>query len=301
MRGRLPPRQPIIKSFHRAVESLPSWILTAERMDIPMIIERCGLDPIIVMPRFTGDPPSTGAMRLVDCDVCNAPCWENQDIRRERHRFPESPAVCTNCGSARLRQELDPWKVTSTPHLWITEASSPPASHRFCPPKNPVSSTTFVHKPTGCLWTSPHLGNQASAWVQHLRAKVIDTPPWHAWLLHASPRAKIYIIDRPQDLDRLATLYPCRADYPFLGIDFESMSSSFDAIHVTAQGIAATRFRWGDPHLPNLDGWNTESTLWLTWCFNRIEYLGELTFDAADHVDEVPPTPTPHRAKVPSC
>lgn len=64
-------------------------------------------------------------------------------------------------------------------------------------------------------------------------------------------------------------------------LDFERLKEDYDCIHLTGKGEAETRFPWmglgsgkQDYKSASLCGWDCESTCWLTFPFDKIEYIG---------------------------
>lgn len=141
----------------------------------------------------------------------------------------------------------------------------------------PVTNSDRNHrKPrvgTG-LWTSTWLGaEQTSAWATHEQAK-----GRYSFLLTPTADARIATIDNLADLKRLLKGYRRKAfgQYSYLEefdyLDYAHMSQDFDALHLTVQGQRKTRLT-----IPDLYGWDVESTLWFRWCFAHVQRIDALT------------------------
>lgn len=57
----------------------------------------------------------------------------------------------------------------------------------------------------------------------------------------------------------------------------EAIAKKYDAVHLTSEGQWRTRHS-----TPNLYGWDCESTLWLRWKFEKVEYIGEMGYMRAE-------------------
>ena len=131
-------------------------------------------------------------------------------------------------------------------------------------------------KPQGGLWTSSYHVEKGSYWVEWCRGESFRIPEegkWQSWLLMPRPDAPIAIIDSIYDLQTILRAYTCAVGGGGWGgsgtIDFEKMAMQFSAIHLTDRGQEATRNT-----IPNLYGWDMESTLWLDWAFSDVQDLG---------------------------
>jgi len=162
---------------------------------------------------------------------------------------------------------------TLGPQLWINR--HPPRASSF---NVVVNDHGFRVKPQGGLWTSTYSDEIGSGWVEWCLAEDFRVPQhfrWHGWLLTPPWDARVYEIDSYADLRRLAESEFGMPEGPGYfpafggcGIDFEKMSQSYDAIHLTEAGQWATRL--SHPH--TLYGWDCESTLWLhyPWAWAEI-------------------------------
>ena len=79
------------------------------------------------------------------------------------------------------------------------------------------------------------------------------------------PQVRIYLIETPDDLDRLVAGFPLPVEHPMrrTAPDWEAMAASgWDAVYVSAAGLTANaeRFPTGEPSLAR---WDCPSVLWL--------------------------------------
>ena len=127
------------------------------------------------------------------------------------------------------------------------------------------------NKPEGGLWTSTYRPEtQDSAWVEW--RSIYLSPPDHKawWLLTPTPAARILTIDTLDDFIALlavAAMRGSRCRTP----DFERLSHDYDGLHLTEQGQRQTHSPY--PYPDDLNGWDSECTLWFRWCFVTSERL----------------------------
>lgn len=188
------------------------------------------------------------------------------------------------------------------PQIWVNnDNGDPPAAelHR------PVSQPYRLTKPTGGMWTST-LGEE-QGWLGWLKDEGYgDAKPgdrWHVaskWKLTVRPDATIYEIDSLADLVRLIELYPSENTHPMFDrhVEWLAVAEDFDGVHLTAAGQWRTRMPLRSDEgvkilieanaekkltsladfsglnremLPDLYGWDCESTLWFNWAFDSVE------------------------------
>lgn len=147
-------------------------------------------------------------------------------------------------------------------------------------------------KPIGGLWTSTYDSVTGSAWVRWCFAEdwcIPDDEMWNCTLLHPAT-CRVLEIDTFEDLVTALQRYG-RPDAPLLesgysstkclgfrppikdNLDFERISEDYDAIHLTDRGQGETRLT-----IPNLYGWDCESTVWFRPKFEKIEHIGHRRF-----------------------
>lgn len=156
-------------------------------------------------------------------------------------------------------------------HLSDAEALRPeviPVCNIEINPTKPAPGTGF--------WTSTWLEKQQSSawipWCTRTSPRRIENKYW--FVLNPAPNARVATINGLANLERLLHTYrrvfTGRRAYltEFGYLDFERLAQNFDAIHLTAQGQRETRLT-----IPNLYGWDVESTLWLRWCFTEVQRI----------------------------
>jgi hypothetical protein len=132
-----------------------------------------------------------------------------------------------------------------------------------------IVNKKFFCKPLGGFWVSSYLGPaRISAWREWC---VSDMPHWivdvDLYKVVINPDAHIYEIDTQADLVSLHNRYP--ANYGFgKYLNFEAIARNYDGIHLTEDGQWATRYGSGI----NLYGWDLESTVLFTKCFEFEPY-----------------------------
>lgn len=160
--------------------------------------------------------------------------------------------------------------------LWLG-TREPDAAH-FAPVTNDPHG--IILKPRGGLWTSSYdAETRMSEWLAWCYDNMPGWANRRAWVLTPAPDARVYTINGVADLKHLCARYateelmrlrqlnrfPAIAEmYPPL--DFASVATDYDAIHLTSGGEARTRLS-----TPSLYGWDCESTVWLRWAFMDVQ------------------------------
>lgn len=158
-----------------------------------------------------------------------------------------------------------------------------------------INRQTFFNKPLGGLWTSTYLGVEyGSNWVQWCLANDYQKNDGKekSWIIYPKENVNIITINSWDDLTNL--MLDCRINtvgssissssirghfnaHPdfshFDCLDYEKLATMYDGIRLTERGQRETRFG-----TPNLYTWDCESTLWLHWSFDQVEYLGEIEY-----------------------
>jgi hypothetical protein len=174
-----------------------------------------------------------------------------------------------------MGKRVEDYIVTNvSPQLFVKSNRQPPSEKRFVPPENSPCST----KPFGGLWTSSYDEQWGSDWVQWCLSENFKSNPFDSWLLIPKSSARVYVID---SLAALQTLLDYRgvewklssAAFSEIGPDFKTLAEEIDGIQLTQEGQWETRFS-----RPGLYGWDCESTLWLRWAFESVQYLGGKTW-----------------------
>jgi len=154
-----------------------------------------------------------------------------------------------------------------------------PDHPRLRPSRRTLAHAIFC-KPDDGLWTSSWRGPRAgSDWVQWCLLEGVGVPDggrWRAHRLRVAPTARVYTIDRLDDLVALVERYPSANPWG-LGQQWPSwtdVAQDFDGVHLTRAGQARTRFSFPT----SLYGWDVESTVWFRWAFAGVIDLGERAF-----------------------
>jgi hypothetical protein len=99
--------------------------------------------------------------------------------------------------------------------------------------------------------------------------------PWYEWEIQPEPEAKVLEITCAREWTQLVTQYQ-RSGSGFIYPDWVAVSADFDAVHLTARGVAAVQ-GFCFPTSRGLTApvyWDVESTLWLRWCFSSTTLTG---------------------------
>ena len=134
-----------------------------------------------------------------------------------------------------------------------------------------------LSKPREGFWTSTFDLEYASGWVRYCVAYRYNDPFELHWIvLGVATSARVAVIDSAADLTRLINRYP-RMLRGRRGLDFERLSSDYDAVHLTHRGYLTTRGRRPGPALI---GWDCESALWFRWAFTERHHVQPYLKDA---------------------
>ncbi|KRT93078.1 hypothetical protein AB447_203860 [Bacillus glycinifermentans] len=140
----------------------------------------------------------------------------------------------------------------------------------------PIKNRIEISKAEGGIWTSTYHKENGSDWIQvYDLIKGIPEEGLDGWLLIPSMDARVYTVSTLADLLWLHEKYEQKnAGVPdfIKSLDFEKMTDDFDAIHLTKEGQQQTRHS----RPVNLWGWDSESTHWFRWCFEKVEYIGKV-------------------------
>ena len=125
---------------------------------------------------------------------------------------------------------------------------------KFNPQRFNTIKNRYWCKPEGGFWASPidsEYGWKNWCKSEDFRLSKLKTN------FRFSITGRIYVIDSLKDLTRLPFTAP-HSEYVFITgyPDFEKIALEYDAIHLTTNGEAETRYS-----TPNLYGWDCESVL----------------------------------------
>ena len=164
-------------------------------------------------------------------------------------------------------------------------------NHRLVPEAFPApENSARSGKPaagTG-LWSSTH-SKGTSEWIEWCIGEDFQVPHdgvWHVAILDPCRTAKVLCIDNLEDLKRIIACYLISGDKWRLHLDWERMArDGYHGVHLSSEGESATRFS-----TPDLYGWDCESTVWLAWAFEHIEYTTIKTKPEKEKRHELPRT-----------
>lgn len=147
----------------------------------------------------------------------------------------------------------------------------------------PVTNAPYCMKPNGGIWTSTFDPEYVCSWHRWCVSEMPDWINGKSIYTLEPVSAKVYVIDCRTDLLQLTNKYGLLKrlggsnGWRIFGLDFESMvRDGIDAVHLTEAGEWQTRYGGGMYSLNdwNLYGWDCESTIWLKWCFQKVEFFG---------------------------
>jgi hypothetical protein len=134
-------------------------------------------------------------------------------------------------------------------------------------------------KPRSALWTTTALGGPSSGWVTYLRiGEDGRPPPYRQWRLEVLPSARVYEVHSPEAWRSLCLEYPGDVHSGLLLPDWHAVAHHWEGVHLsvggllTAQRVTAS----GSGRRTRLDGWDSESTVWLRWAFAGAERLPDV-------------------------
>lgn len=186
-------------------------------------------------------------------------------LRKDAHRLVSSPAA-------------EGWfaDIQRTQQVWISPASSAeaPDPSRFVPNLSPFGGDT--PKPRAALWTATTVGSMPGGWSLYLRiGEDGRPPPYRLWRLEALPSARVFEIHGPDDWRALCLRYPGETREGRLLPDWQAVARDWDGVHLSIGGLLTTQKVVVDAggRRAQLDGWDSESTVWLRWSFGLVERL----------------------------
>lgn len=187
--------------------------------------------------------------------------------------------------------------VTLKTQLWM--GNEGPSPEKIQPVTNDFESRVIC-KPKGGFWTStysPEIGSDWYQWVVGIGS--VRDPETSSYYLLQPKEAKVLVVDDLESLRSLFTAYsisamPWLEEIPLLkeqlkglrfdprSLDFEEIAKTYDAIHLTHEGMAATKSYLHRDDAPGfvrelgmlaLRAWDCETVLWLRWKFGGITQI----------------------------
>lgn len=130
------------------------------------------------------------------------------------------------------------------------------------------------------LHTSSSSGGYLGMWgsyVDLFSDDVLWHRPWSAWKLLTSGPPVVAQVTGAQDWTALVQQHGVAAG-EFIHPDWASMTSQYDAVHVTPAAVCAIEgfALRGSSGILRPTYWSVESTLWLRWCFESVEPIADV-------------------------
>lgn len=133
----------------------------------------------------------------------------------------------------------------------------------------PVENPDWTVKPLGGFWTSSETAEGESAWTEWCRREEWwNSSHRHMWRLTPIDNGEVLEVT---SIDDLQPYFQLGQGMPT--IDWEEVMNDYLGVHLTRDGVANTRFT--EPQVPDLYGWDCETTYWREWAFDDKEYLGD--------------------------
>lgn len=120
----------------------------------------------------------------------------------------------------------------------------------------PITNREYFNKPLGGFWTSPV--DSEHSWFSYVMDSGMEWPLDQCIFLKAKEESKVLIINSMSDIKDLPTINDELSSKKL--IDYEALVNHYDAIWLTAEGEANTRYTNTDM---NLYGWDCETFLFL--------------------------------------
>ncbi|WP_336769700.1 hypothetical protein [Bacillus bombysepticus] len=143
-----------------------------------------------------------------------------------------------------------------------------------------ITNNFEINKPLGGFWTSTFINEQVgSEWVK--LSKNIYTKynsATRVFALAVSKDAKVAHVESMDDYEELLKKYRLEMDDPILAsisifsnlIDFELLSRDYDGFRISQRAVSIAK---GSLKYISLGAYDSESTVWFRWCFDKVEEL----------------------------
>jgi hypothetical protein len=156
------------------------------------------------------------------------------------------------------------------------------------PSSPPTEWELYAQKPVA-EYSSTAVGDTCAILIamEHHAGDFYPTYPIRRYHLRASPAARIYEVDGPQAWHHLATRYPALDEEGRTVPDWGLVANDWDAVHLSLGGLLTAQLVRveGPGGFTELQGWDSEQTTWMRWCFDEVERLPNLA--------EIPEAPVP--------
>ena len=157
------------------------------------------------------------------------------------------------------------------------------------PSSPPTGWELYAQKPEGAEYSSTAVGDTCAILIamEHHAGDFYPAYPIRRYHLRASPTARVYEVDGPQAWHHLAIGYPALDEEGRTVPDWGLVAADWDAVHLSLGGLLTAQLVRveGPDGFTELQGWDSELTTWLRWCFDEVERLPDLA--------EIPEAPVP--------
>jgi hypothetical protein len=133
-------------------------------------------------------------------------------------------------------------------------------------------------KPRSALWTTTSLG-RTSGWVAYLRiGEDGRPPPYRQWRLEVLNSARVYEVHSAEAWRALCLEYPGETHNGLLLPDWRAVAQDWEGVHLSVGGLLTAERVTTSGFGPRtqLNGWDSESTVWLRWAFAGAERLPDI-------------------------
>jgi hypothetical protein len=191
-------------------------------------------------------------------------------------------------------------ETTLKTQLWM--GNEEPSPDKIRPIRNDVEAAVIC-KPKGGLWTSTYSPEFGSDWYQYLTGVgCVRDPETSSYYLLQPKEARVLVVDGLESLRSLFETYGISAmpwlEIPALkehlnkltinprSLDFEEIAETYDAIHLTRKGLAATKSYLHRDDASSIirelgavgmRAWDCETVLWLRWKFSGVTQVAKET------------------------
>lgn len=169
---------------------------------------------------------------------------------------------------------------------WVSREGKEPSPDAFVTPKSPLNNwERYAQKSGSGLYTSTIFNGEPSALTaadQGIPDLYFDGPHT-SWRLNVKTEARVYEITGPLQWHELCERYPGVGEDGRIVPDWSAVADDWDGVHLTLGGLLTSHLVQidSDEGWSKLWGWDVEQTLWLRWCFDRVERMEERPLTAS--------------------
>lgn len=162
----------------------------------------------------------------------------------------------------------------------LREDDDPVTPANLVTPSSPPSGWELYAQKPWAKYSSTVAGDTCAilAAMLHHAGDFYWEPPIRRTRLRATPPARVFEVDGPLTWRRLAMRYPAMDEQGRTVPDWGLVSADWDAVHLSLGGLlTAQQVRVaGLTGTTELQGWDSEQTAWLRWCFDEVTPLPDL-------------------------